>query len=243
MAPRIAGTIWAIRITMSLTPEEEALFNIPNMVCVYHAGGSRTKKYNEKPHYHLYYNSGEEVRQKKVQDLLKTNEIVRKYYVSKNDFWSTKTAFNYNLESYWEYVWADYPSKSQRLVFWNISEPQLPIPMPMDLILETPGNIIATGPLDEHRFLGKAKDSKKSSLEKQQKFLKHVKEYYEGKDLNTVTAKKVIKRLYDYCGQNGFTTEACCYTWVNYVIANIHTEETYKESRRDFTDRIHRRFF
>lgn len=241
MPRRVAGTIWAIRITMDLNPvEEEPLFNIPNMVCVFHAGGSRSGKgFKDKPHYHLYYNAGEEVVKEKVQELVRSNDIVQKYYKASNGFWSIDTKPEYDLDSYWTYVWKDYPAKKQRLIFWNIPVDPYPIP---SLVMESPGNIIATGPLDAHR--GRVSTAnKKLSLEKQQKFLKHVKEYYEGKDLNAITPTQVIKRLYDYCGQNGFTTEACCYTWVNYVMANIHTGEAYKESRSRFVDRIFQKFF
>lgn len=214
------------------------------MVCVYHAGGTRAGKgFQDKPHYHLYYNAGEEVAKEKVQELVKANPIVQKYYKASNGFWSVDTDPGYDLESYWRYVWADFPAKKQRLIYWNIPVDQADYPVPtMDaFVMATPGNVIATGPLDQYR--GKIQTTKKLSLEKQQKFLKHVKEYYEGRDLNTITPRKVIKRLYDYCGQNGFTTEACCYTWVNFVIANIHTGEILKQSRRDFTDRIFHRFF
>lgn len=244
MPRRIAGPIWAIRITMTLSEEEEKLFNIPNMVCVYHAGGMRAnrKSLAEKPHYHLYYNAGKEVTQKEVQELVKSNEIVTKYYKASNGFWSVETDPGYDLNSYWNYVWKDYPKKKQRLMFWNIPEPQLPIP---DFIMESPGNVIALGPLEEyrHRIVEVKKDPKKSALEKQQKFLKFVKEYYEGTDYNELTPKKVIKRLYDYCGENGFTTEHCCFTWVNYVLANLLTDDQRKKSRSAFAARLESRFF
>lgn len=240
MPRRVAGTIWAIRITMDLNPcEEEPLFNIPNAVCVFHAGGSRSGKgFKEKPHYHIYYDAGKEVVKESVQELVRSNEIVQKYYKASNGFWSIDTKPEYDLDSYWTYVWAQYPTKKQRLIFWNIPTPQLPIP---DLVMESPGNIIATGPLEEFR---KKTQARKISLEKQQKFLKYVKEYYDDtKDLNTIPPKEIIKRLYDYCSQNGFTTEACCFTWVNYVLSNIYTNDAYEESRRRFTERIFQKYF
>lgn len=46
MSPKIRGTEWGIRITVTLTPEEERqLSDISGAVIVYHAGGTRAKGY------------------------------------------------------------------------------------------------------------------------------------------------------------------------------------------------------
>lgn len=245
MPRRVAGPIWAIRLTMTLTPEEERELSIPNMVCVYHAGGSRGRKdlFQEKPHYHLYYNAGSEVTKDKVQELVKANTIVSKYYKASNGFWSVDTDPKYDLDTYWEYVWRNYPTKRQRLIFWNIEEPQKEIP---DLVVPC---VVAPGPLDEYRGTAngtiKVQSNKKTSLEKQQKFLRFCKDMIEldGKEPNEITPRKVFKYLYEYCKENGHTTEYSCFTYVNYVISNIHTGTQYKESRRRWADRMVDKFF
>lgn len=241
MPRRVAGKVWAIRITATLSEEEETLFKIPNTVCVYHAGGSRGKKgFQEKPHYHLYYNAGTEVTKDTVQSMIRSNSVVQKYYKASNGFWSIDSDEKYDLNTYWEYVWNDYPAKKQRLVWWDIEEEQLPIPE--SLILVSPGNIIATGPLDSYR--GRERKQKIStSLEKQMKFLKYCKDYYDDFPTHTKTPRDILKLLYEYCKGNGFTTESCCFVWVNYVLANISTDDEYKENRRQFTTRLQNKFF
>lgn len=247
MPRRVAGTIWAIRITMDISPiTEEPLFRIPNTVCVYHAGGSKGRKgFKEKPHYHLYYNAGDVVVKEKVQEMVKQNEIVSKYYKASNGFWAIDTDEKYDLNTYWKYVWKDYPEKKQRLIWWDIPEPQLPIPEPElpipqslnDLI--TVGNVVALGPISADR--GREKKVS-SSLEKQQKFLRYCKEYYDT-TTKRPTPEKVIKLLYEYCRQNGFTTESCCFVWVNFALANLTTGDAYKEARGQFVSRLSQKYF
>lgn len=237
MPRRIAGPIWAIRITMDLDPlTEEVEFRIPNTVCVFHGGGSKTGRFKEKPHYHIYYDAKCEVVKEKVQEMVKQSAIVSKYYKASNGFWSIDTDEKYDLKSYWDYVWRDYPSKKQRLIWWDIPEPQLPIP---DLLLESPGNVIAHGPITEYR--GREKKTS-SSLEKQQKFLRYCKEYYETSTKQPEPGR-VIKLLYEYCRENGFTTEACCFVWVNYALSNLQNGDAYKESRRRFAARLESKYF
>lgn len=238
MPRRIEGLVWAIRITATLSSEEELLFKIPNTVCVYHAGGDKGRKgFVEKPHYHLYYKHDTLVVKEKVQDMIRSNEIVKKYYKASNGFWSIDTDEAYTLEKYWEYVWDKFPAKKQRLVWWDIPEPELPIPeIP---ILATIGNVIALGPITESR--GRQKKVS-SSLEKQQKFLNYCKGYYE-LTTKSPTPEKVLKLLYEYCKNNGFTTESCCFVWVNYAMANLTTGDAYKESRNRFVERLQNKFF
>lgn len=238
MPRRIAGSIWAIRITMTLSEDEEALFRIPNTVCVYHKGGMKSGGFREKPHYHIYYNC--DTVKEEVQKTIRQNEIVQKYYVASNGFWSVDTKPEYTLEKYWEYVWDNHPFKGQRLLWWDIQDAQLEIPTvsPYATILEPyrgrPHHIeIVTAP--------KVKAAK-SSLEKQQKFLKYCRDQYELIN-KPVTAKRTIKLLYEYCKDNGFTTETCCFVWVNYVMANLLTGEDYKISRRGFAERLENKFF
>lgn len=228
---------------MKLTEEEEIQLKIPNTVCVWHRFGKK----GEKPHYHLYYSAGDAGTTKDtVQAMIKSNPVVAKYYKPTNGFWEVATKEHYTLEKYWEYVWANYPSKGQVFKWWDIPEPQLPIPEPelglSSLILASPGNVIATGPLDEYR-IRERKQKISTSLEKQMKFLKYCKDYYDDFPTHTKTPRDIIKLLYDYCKCNGFTTESCCFVWVNYVLANLTTGDDYKENRRQFTARLQNKFF
>lgn len=241
MPRKITGSVWGIRITMDISPiDEEPLFKIPNTVCVYHAGGKRKSiGFKEKPHYHLYYKCDEDTTKETVQQYIKSNAIVAKYYKASNAFWSVDTDTSYTLESYWEYVWKDYPQKKQRLIWWDIPEPQLPIPQPIESLI-TVGNVVALGPISAHR--GREKKVP-TSLEKQQKFLQYCKDYYGENTTKSITPKRILKLLYEYCKNNGFTTETCCFVWVNYVMANLTTGAAYKECRGQFVSRLENKFF
>lgn len=241
MPRRVAGPIWAIRITMDITPEEETLFKVPNTVCVYHAGGARAKGiFKEKPHYHLYYNAGVEVTKEQVQDMLKSNEVVKKYYKASNGFWSVDTDEKYDLEGYWKYVWDKYPTKKQRLIWWDIPEPQLPIP---DCIV--PGaHVVALGPLDEYR--GRVvtyKKNTKTSHEKQELFLQYCRDYYESKPTKPKTSVWISYLLVKYCAQKGFTPESSLSTWARYAYINILEKPERKLAMSDLASKLHDKFF
>lgn len=241
MPRRVAGPIWAIRITATLTPEEEVLFKIPNTVCVYHAGGSRAKGlFKEKPHYHIYYNAKAEVVKDEVQDMVKKNEIVKKYYKASNGFWSVETSPEYDLDSYWHYVWQDYPTKKQRLVWWDIPEPQLNIP-------ERGALIVAPGPLDDYRgrvvekvFI---KPKQKTSAEKQQAFLEYCQTYYESKPHKPRTSEHVTYLLVKYCTNKGFTPESSLSTWCRYAYLNLLGKSERKLASSELAAKLHEKFF
>lgn len=238
MPRRINGTIWAIRITMTLSEEEEALFRIPNTVCVYHKGGTKSGNFKEKPHYHIYYNC--DTVKDEVQKHIRNNEIVQKYYKASNGFWSIDSKPEYSLEKYWQYVWDNNPFKGQRLIWWDIPETQLPIPevSPYATLL---GDYRGR-PHHIEIITNKPKAPNKSSLEKQQKFLKYCKDYYDDTE-KPITTRRTIKLLYEYCKDNGFTTETCCFVWVNFAMANLLTGEEYKSSRAIFARRLENKFF
>jgi len=240
MPRRVAGTIWAIRLTMDLLPQEELLLKIPNTVCVYHAGGSRAKGlFKEKPHYHLYYNAGKEAKKEDIQDMIRSNEIVKKYYKASNGFWSIETDPGYDLDGYWRYVWKDFPLKRERLIWWDIPEPQLEIPENL---------VIAKGPLDEYRGTGPkeyvyVKQPKApTSAEKQQKFYEYCKEYYERKP-QRVTTEKVTYLLVKYCESKGFTPESSLSTWARYAYLNLLGKPERKLARSELSAKLHEKFF
>lgn len=239
MPVKIKGTEWGIRITMSLTDDEERqLTDISGAVIVYHAGGNRKGGFNEKPHYHCYLQL--DGTRDDISALLLSNPIISKYHKPSNAFWMIDTKSSYTLNSFWDYVWTDYPLKRQRLIHWGDSRPQLEIPeSPLVLAL------VAPGPLDEHRGTLRPKpvSAKKASIDKQNKFLQYCRDYFDGEDTNNVTHKQILHLLYDYCRQNGHTTESCCFTYVNYVISNIHTGDTYEESKRQWSRRLLDKFF
>lgn len=250
MPYRVAGTIWAIRITKTLTPEEEVLFKIPNTVCVYHAGGTRRKDlFQEKPHYHLYYNAGTEVVKEKVQEMIKSNEIVNKYYKASNGFWAVETDPGYDLKSYWDYVWRGFPLKRQRLVWWDIEEEQLEIPQSPLMI--TPGNIVATGPLDPHRGTGQkeivyvntVKSKAPTSAEKQRKFYEYCLEYYEHKPNKPKSPSHVCYLLVKYCEEKGFTPESSLSTWARFAYLNLLGKPERKLARCELASKLHEKFF
>lgn len=229
MPRRVDGLIWSIRLTMTLTEEEEALFRIPNTVCVYHAKG----KNGQKPHYHLYYKC--DTTQANVKEYVLQNEIVKKYYKPTNGFWEVASKEHYTLELYWEYVWKNHPDRGQRFVWWDILETQLEIPEPLP-ILATPNDVF----LSVYEEAPKA--PKRSSLEKQQRFLKYAKEQYETTQ-KPVTTRRTLKYLYEYCRENGFTTETACFVYVNYANSHLLQGDEYKRSRAQFCERLENKFF
>lgn len=229
MPRRVDGLIWAIRLTMTLTEEEEALFRIPNTVCVYHAKG----KVGEKPHYHLYYNC--QTTHKEVQKYVLKNEIVRKYYTNTNGFWQIASKPHFTLEGFWWYAWVNNPDRGQRFVWWDIPEPQMDIPEPMP-ILATPNDVILDMPVDT------PKEPKRTSKEKQQRFLKYARDQYELSE-KPVTTRRTLKYLYEYCRENGFTTETACFVYVNYANSHLLEGEEYKKARSQFCERLENKFF
>lgn len=243
MPRRVAGTIWAIRITMDISREDEVLFKIPNTVCVYHAGGKRARnQFKEKPHYHLYYDAGVEVTKETVQDMVRSNEIVKRHYKASNGFWSVETSPEYDLESYWRYVWSDFPEKKQRLIWWDIEVPQLPdYPVP-----EIP-LVVAPGPLDPYRGTGNqiiyVKQPKaKTSLEKQQAFYAYCKEYY-GRKEERPTSQMVCYLLVKYCEEKGFTPESSLSTWARFAYLNLLDKPERRIARSELSGRLHEKFF
>jgi len=240
MPVKVKGTEWGIRITMSLTDDEERqLSDISGAVIVYHAGGTRKGGFNEKPHYHVYIQH--DGTRDDISAKLLSNPVIAKYHKPSNAFWMIDTKSTYTLESYWHYVWAGFPLKRQRLIHWGDSRPQLEIP-------ESPlvSALVAPGPLDEHRgsLRPTTVSPKKTTLDKQNKFLQFCRDYYDGEDTNNVEPKEILGLLYDYCRQNGHTTESCCFTYVNYAIANLHTDVVaYEASKRQWTRRLLDKFF
>lgn len=232
MPRRVAGAIWAIRITMDLLPEEEEKFRIPNTVCVYHAGGSRAKAFKEKPHYHLYYNAGDEVVKEKVQELVKSSDIVKKYYKASNGFWSVETSPEYDLESYWRYVWDNFPLKKQRLIWWDIPEPQLPIPE----------SLVYAEPSKVKTEIVYVKPTQKTSAMKQHEFYIYCKEYFETKP-QPIEKLKICYLLIKYCESKGFTPESSLSTWARYAYFNLLGKQERKESRMELAHAFADKFF
>lgn len=239
MAPRIVGTIWAIRITATLTSEEEAQFKIPNTVCVYHGAGTRSGKLQEKPHYHLFYDSGDETTKLQVQRMVKSNEIVKKYFTGLNTFYAIDTKPQYTLETYWEYVWRGNPIKKQRLVWWDIAIPQMPIP---EATL-----IVADVPLDVSQVPTVIKASKpkstKTSFEKQQMFYEYCVDYYEGKPHKPRTKEHICYLLVKYCANYGFTPDSSLSTWSRYAWINICEKPERKFAAAELARTLAYKFF
>lgn len=239
MPRRVVGTIWAIRITATLTSEEEEAFKIPNTVCVYHGGGTRTGKFQEKPHYHLYYNAGMVETKENVQAMIKRNSIVNHYYRPSNGFWSVDSSDEYTLHGYWDYVWRDYPLKKQRLIWWDIATPQLPIP-------EAP-LIVADVPLDASQAPTVIKVSKpkstKTSFEKQQMFYEYCVDYYAGKPHKPRTKEHICYLLVKYCANYGFTPDSSLSTWSRYAWINICEKPERKFAAAELARTLAYKFF
>lgn len=219
------------------TPEiRTVLQGLKGWVVVSHEGG----KTGEHSHLHCFIQHSEPCCAMTVKNRLKKHEVFKEF--KGNGDWSFRS--HDSLQTWWDYVWKDeYETKKPSLVCWNLDIPQFDIPPPRTLILPkpeltAPGNIIAIGPISEHR----RKQKVNSSLEKQQKFYRYCKEYYDGTDKRP-TAEKVLKLLYEYCKKNGFTTESCCFVWVNYALANLSTGDAYKECRGAFVSRLANKFF
>jgi len=239
MPVKIRGTQWSIRITMTLSDDEERQLNdISGAVIVYHAGGTRAGGFNEKPHYHCYLQYDGE--RNDVSRIFLANPIVSKYHKPSNAFWMIDTKPIYTLESFWHYVWAGFPLKRQRLIHWGDPRPQMPVPE-SPLVVGAPEGQSSQESVPV--VLRPKQAAKKTSLDKQQKFLQYCRDYYEGEDTNNATPKEILGLLYDYCRQNGHTTESCCFTYVNYVISNLHTGDEYEESKRRWSRRLLDKFF
>lgn len=221
------------RLGKNSEPLRTCLQGLKGWVVVSHEGG----KTGEHPHLHCWIQHTEPCCAMTVKNRLKKHEVFKDF--KGNGDWSFR-AHN-DLRTWWEYVWKDdFGNKKPNLVCWSLDIPQFPIPEIITLILPKPvltthGNIIADGPISQHR--GRKKSS---SLEKQDKFLNYCKEYFDSKSNAEKTPERILKLLYEYCGKNGFTTESCCFVWVNYVLANISDG---KENRNAFVARMLQKFF
>lgn len=240
MPRRIAGTIWAIRITMDISPTDEASFKIPGTVCVFHAGGSRANSlFKEKPHYHLYYDAKRETTKDVVQALIKSNSIVQAHYKASNGFWSVETDPGYDLESYWRYVWNDYPTKKQRLIWWDVDVPQLPgYPIPTAERTDIP-IVSHVGAVVAQRVV---KKSTKTSLEKQQLFYEFCKDWYDDNE-EEITKHRICMLLVDYCKNAGFTPESSLSTWARFAYFKLLPPDSYKLAVQDLAQTLENKFF
>lgn len=224
------------------TPElREALLGLKGWAIVSHEGG----KEGEHPHLHCYIQHSEPITAMTVKNRLKKHAPQIFGDFKGNGSWSFRP--HNSLETWWEYVWRDpYLTKRPALVMWSLESEQLPIPENQNLVLESPGNIIAMGPLRKTlQTVQVVKEKKKTTQEKQQKFLRYVRDLIEidGTNPNEMEAQDILELLYSYCRDNGFTTEACCFTYVHYVMANIHTGDKFKESQRRFAVRLANKYF
>lgn len=219
------------------SPELRAALSGLKGVCVVsHAGGET----GEHPHLHCWFQHDKETTAGTVKNRLHKLSAFSDF--KGNSDWSFRS--HNDLPIWWEYVWRDsLGNKKPELVCWTLDIPEFPIPVnPPTLIvaeMEAPGNIIAKGPI--HEFRKKSKQA--STIDKQNKFLAYCKGYYDLDETEAPTPRKVLKLLYDYCAKNGFTTETCCFVYVNYALSNLCKGDAYKEGRRRFVDRLEGKFF
>lgn len=221
-----------------VSPElTSALTGLKGTIVVTHQGG----KAGEHPHYHVWFQHERPITAGTVKNRLrKQNEIFAT--LSGNGDWSFRG--HNDLKTWWEYVWLDpLDTKKPALVCWNMDIPQFDIPeIQHTLILNemaTPRIVNTVGPSS----LPVQTPKKTTTQDKQNKFLKYCKEYYALDPEEKPTSRRVLKLLYDYCAKNGFTTESCCFVYVNYALSNLLKGDDYKESRRRFTDRLANKYF
>lgn len=208
------------------------LQNLPESAVIQHARGL---KRTENPHYHCWVPGVElealkaEMRSfydKKLPDL--------KWKTHGNAYWTVKV-FNTGFDDWLKYVINPKEVKAPTWIQWNRtgSPPEVPTELPIDNLIVDPVTLPKVVTVT----------TKKSSYDKQLKFLNYVRENSPKSDMNQLSAMDVSELLFEYCKFNGQTTESCCFTYVNFVLSHVHTGTKYEATRRAFADRITSRFF
>lgn len=229
---------WFVRLTATLTEAEEQLLNIPDTVIVYHHGGSRSGKYQEKPHYHCVVLK--QMKDSELRELLMSNTIVQKYYQKTNGFYACSIPKpHYTLQSWWEYVTKDYISKRFRLIHWNVDTPRLPdFKTPeeqgLSMVFETPGT-------PRHIIVRDIVEKTPTSRMKQQRFLEHCKTYFG----DTIpTQSDVVRQLIEYCADMGFAPDSSLSTWARFAYFNlIRKSPEFETSAEQLTRTLVNKFF
>lgn len=135
-----------------------------------------------------------------------------------------------SLDSYWNYTAHDkkqkaYGRSGAQLLLWKLPDAK------REILLPPPAKDVVI-----------MKEPKKSSLEKQKKFLKYCKEFYD-ETKTQPTVSSCTELLFEYCRRDGFTTESCCFVWVNYALANLLHGPAYDIYKGEFSGRMMRKFF
>lgn len=209
------------------------LQNLPESAVIQH---SRGLKRTENPHYHCWVPG--------VPDIAAFKAEMRSFYDKKlpdlewkthgNAYWTVKV-FQTGYDDWLRYVIDPKEVKAPTWILWNRTGSPPEVPTERDL-----SELVLTSPTDK---VEEKKPVKKQSLEKQLKFLNYVLDNSPHEDNNKLTPMDIASMLFKYCQFNGQTTEACCFTYVNFVLSHVHTGSKYLETQRAFADRITTRFF
>lgn len=227
-----AAAKWAIRITTGIE-NEHRFSSIENMAIIHHTGGSRYGHFNEKSHYHIYY-EGPEIRYnelKKVFTDLGFPMFGNPDYSMKA--WST-------LEDWWNYVWK-HDEKDPRVILWGFDVEQPPIPVPVSNVplVSSPTQFIEIN--DKTKIIMEnKKPARKSSLEKQNNFL----QFCIDNDVEPCH-EEILYALYHWMRDlEGFMVETSTYIYVNYVMAKLTKDtESSWAIRERWKDRIIQKYF
>lgn len=209
------------------------LQNLPESAVIQHARGL---KRTENPHYHCWVPG--------VPDADAFKAEMRSFYDKKlpdlkwkthgNAYWTVKV-FQTGFDDWLKYVIDPKEVKAPTWIQWNRtgSPPEVHTEMPLDNLIVDPVTLPQVVTVT----------TKKSSLDKQQKFLNYVLDNSPHEDNNNFTPQEVAEMLFEYCKFNGQTTESCCFTYVNFVLSHVHTGSKFAATRRAFGDKIVSRFF
>lgn len=203
------------------------------------------KVQKERPHYHCW-----------VPKTTATKEqwkgLLRAYYDTKVPGldWNRNANAYYTVKYHNSFdAWVTYASdpeeyKKASWVKWNCPGEPPKMRNISELILPAQGG--ATGPQNVIHLgpgLVVAKDKKFSSLEKQQRFLRYVKDSITEDEWNSQTAHSISRLFFRYCGQNGFTAMHGGYTYVNYVLSQLLTGTKLEDAESRFADILCSKFF
>lgn len=200
------------------------------------------KVQKERPHYHCWV-----PRTSLHVDKWK-KDIIRPFYDSqypdpKALKWNTHANSYYMFKEHdsysdWEkYVARDPEVKKGSWIRWN--RPGVPPPIEpgiaiSDFIVTGPVNTIIDCPI---------KVVRKSSLEKQIKFLNYVKSCVDESDYDTLTPEILTDYVFEYCGKNEFVAMNAAYTFINYALSQLLTGDARARYKERFRSVICSKFF
>lgn len=191
----------------------------------------------ERPHYHVWV----PYRNPTVKVEENYRKLLRAYYDTKisNLIWKTHANSYYCVKAHNSFTkWLQYVAKDPEVkrgscIKWNRDGD----PPKIEIIANTIVNVgVDTVPTT-------TKTSKKTSLEKQQKFLRFVQDAFAPEDYNTLTPEILTDYLFEYCANNEFVALNASYTFINYALSHLLDGEARRRYKERYRDVIISKFF